>query len=80
MKSIQKSLPEHLRVHKAVPYLSHSVLYFFDIFTYKLLILYERKLNIHKIGYFKKKSIHIKKQANVVLINTYPRFLPFFTI
>ena len=47
------SLREHLRTHKAVPYLSHSFLNFIDFILdfllYKLLILYKRTFNSYKI-------------------------------
>ena len=44
---------------------------------YVLLILYKRKLDMHKIGYFSTINRTIEKQANIILINTYPRFPPF---
>ena len=47
-------------------------------FMYKLLIVYERKLKRHNIGYISTNNRNIEKHANVMLVDTYPMFPPFF--
>ena len=49
-------------------------------FIFKLLILYERKLKRHKIGYVSTNNGNIEKHANIILVNTYPSFPNFYYI
>ena len=79
MQIITCTLRENLRVHKAVSYLSHFYLYSIDFiheFHIRLLILNKRKLNRHKNRTFPTINRNTEKQANGMLINTYPSFPP----
>ena len=63
-----RALHEHLRAHKAVSYLSNSI--FIMNFICRLLFLYLGK----KIEHLSTINRNTEKQANGMLINTYPRF------
>ena len=47
-------------------------------FIYKSLILYKRKFNRYKIGYFSTINRNTETQADVMFINIYPRYLSFY--
>ena len=50
---------------------------FFMIFIYKIHFCIKESQTGIKIGYFSTINRNIVKQANIMLMNTYPRFLPF---
>ena len=56
-----------------------SILFMNFIYMYKLLILYKRKLNRHKLGYVSTINRNIEKQAIGVFIKYLSQVSPIFT-
>ena len=74
------ALREHLRVHKVVLYLSHTYFHFiYFIHRCHAQILYQRKLNRHKIKILFEQLIEIFRNKLIICLSI-SRFPPFFTI